>query len=99
MDKVKFIICFLWNKLYYLKNSIKEFIDYISLEKKYSLINLKFKRFILLEKIPIQQRVSIVHGDYRLDNVRVKNNHVAAILDWELCTLGDQLDDLGTVIA
>ena len=54
---------------------------------------------ILLEKIPIQQRVSIVHGDYRLDNVRVKNNNVAAILDWELCTLGDPLADLGTVIA
>ena len=54
---------------------------------------------ILLEKIPTQQRVSIVHGDYRLDNVRVKNNNVSAILDWELCTLGDPLADLGTVIA
>ena len=54
---------------------------------------------ILLEKIPTQQRVSIVHGDYRLDNVRVKNNNVAAVLDWELCTLGDPLADLGTVIA
>ena len=43
---------------------------------------------ILLEKIPTQQRVSIVHGDYRLDNVRVKDNNVAAVLDWELCTLG-----------
>ena len=54
---------------------------------------------ILLEKIPTQQRVSIVHGDYRLDNVRVKDNNVAAVLDWELCTLGDPLADLGTVIA
>ena len=54
---------------------------------------------ILLEKIPTQQRVSIVHGDYRLDNVRVKDNSVAAVLDWELCTLGDPLADLGTVIA
>ena len=54
---------------------------------------------ILLEKIPTQQRVSIVHGDYRLDNVRVKDNNVSAVLDWELCTLGDPLADLGTVIA
>ena len=54
---------------------------------------------ILLEKIPIQQRVSIVHGDYRLDNVRINNNSVAAVVDWELCTLGDPLSDLGTVIA
>ena len=54
---------------------------------------------ILLEKIPTQQRVSNVHGDYRLDNVRVKDNNVASVLDWELCTLGDPLADLGTVIA
>ena len=54
---------------------------------------------LLLNNIPLQQRVSIVHGDYRLDNVRIKNNSVAAVLDWELCTLGDPLADLGTVIA
>lgn len=54
---------------------------------------------LLLDNIPSQQRVSIVHGDYRLDNVRINNNSVAAIVDWELCTLGDPLADLGTVIA
>ena len=54
---------------------------------------------LLFENIPKQQRVCIVHGDYRLDNVRVNNNLVAAIVDWELCTLGDPLADLGTVIA
>lgn len=54
---------------------------------------------LLFDNIPSQQRVSIVHGDYRLDNVRINNNSVAAIVDWELCTLGDPLADLGTVIA
>ena len=54
---------------------------------------------ILFNNIPSQQRISIVHGDYRLDNVRINNNSVAAIVDWELCTLGDPLADLGTVIA
>tara|TARA_B100001250_G_scaffold411376_1_gene439867 strand:+ start:853 stop:1869 length:1017 start_codon:yes stop_codon:yes gene_type:complete len=54
---------------------------------------------ILFDNIPSQQRISIVHGDYRLDNVRINNNSVAAIVDWELCTLGDPLADLGTVIA
>ena len=49
---------------------------------------------LLLDSIPPQQRVSIVHGDYRLDNVRVNNNSVAAIVDWELCTLGDPLTAL-----
>ena len=54
---------------------------------------------LLLDNIPSQQTVGIVHGDYRLDNVRVKDNKVTAVLDWELCTLGDPLADMGTVIA
>ncbi len=54
---------------------------------------------ILLETIPDQQKISIVHGDYRLDNVRIKDCKVAAILDWELCTIGDPLADVGTIIA
>ena len=54
---------------------------------------------LLFDTIPTQQKVSIVHGDYRLDNVRINNNSVAAIVDWELCTLGDPLADIGTVIA
>ncbi|MDR7380849.1 phosphotransferase family protein [Promicromonospora iranensis] len=44
-------------------------------------------------------RTGIVHGDYRLDNVLVAGPpdapHVAAVLDWEMATLGDPLVDLG----
>jgi len=47
-------------------------------------------------RIPAQQRVSIVHGDYRLDNtVLDAGGDVRAILDWEICTLGDPLADIG----
>ena len=50
----------------------------------------------LAERIPVQQRVSIVHGDYRLDNTVLDDEgRVAAILDWEICTLGDPLADIG----
>jgi aminoglycoside phosphotransferase (APT) family kinase protein len=50
----------------------------------------------LAARIPPQQRVSIVHGDYRLDNtVLDEHGHVRAILDWEICTLGDPLADIG----
>ncbi|WP_256104690.1 phosphotransferase family protein [Streptomyces sp. ODS05-4] len=39
---------------------------------------------------------SVVHGDYRLDNVLLDGeDRVAAILDWEMSTLGDPLTDLG----
>jgi aminoglycoside phosphotransferase (APT) family kinase protein len=46
--------------------------------------------------IPATQRHSVVHGDYRLDNVIVgADARVAAVLDWEMSTLGDPLTDVG----
>jgi aminoglycoside phosphotransferase (APT) family kinase protein len=46
---------------------------------------------------PEQAAVAIVHGDYRLGNFLVDGaaGRIAAVLDWELCTLGDPLADLG----
>ncbi len=51
----------------------------------------------LTGNVPVQRGVSIVHGDYRFGNclVDVSTGRVAAVLDWELCTLGDPLADLG----
>ncbi len=50
----------------------------------------------LAARVPVQQRATIVHGDYRLDNLMVdRDGEVVAVLDWELCTLGDPLADLG----
>ena len=54
----------------------------------------------LCRDVPIQQADAIVHGDYRLDNVIIDDHdEVAAIVDWELCTLGDPLADLGVLLA
>lgn len=50
---------------------------------------------ILSARIPPQQRTTVVHGDYRLGNMIVGGGRVLAVLDWELCTLGDPLADLG----
>ncbi len=50
----------------------------------------------LRDRIPEQIGLGIVHGDYRLDNTVFDDaGHVRAILDWELCTLGDPMADLG----
>lgn len=53
----------------------------------------------LSARIPEQGRASIVHGDYRLDNTMIsEEGKVAAVLDWEICTLGDPLADLGLLM-
>lgn len=49
----------------------------------------------LVDHLPAQVRVSVVHGDYGLHNCRVASDgHIAAVVDWEISTLGDPLADL-----
>jgi aminoglycoside phosphotransferase (APT) family kinase protein len=53
----------------------------------------------LLKRIPEQGPATIVHGDYRLDNCMIDaQGNTVAVLDWELCTLGDPLADLGLLM-
>ncbi len=55
---------------------------------------------LLTDRLPVQQGTAIVHGDYRLDNtIMSADGKIMAVLDWELCTLGDPLADVGTLIA
>ncbi len=53
---------------------------------------------ILEETMPDQVGFAIVHGDYRLGNMIVGGGRVRAVLDWELCTLGDPLADVGYLL-
>jgi aminoglycoside phosphotransferase (APT) family kinase protein len=53
----------------------------------------------LSARIPEQGLATIVHGDYRLDNMIVgAGGEIAAVVDWELCTLGDPLADVGLLV-
>lgn len=53
----------------------------------------------LAARIPEQGPAAIVHGDYRLDNMILEDSgEVAAVVDWELCTLGDPLADIGLLL-
>ncbi len=55
---------------------------------------------LLTDAKPEQRYTGIVHGDYRLGNLLVDPaaGSVAAVLDWELCTLGDVLADVGYLL-
>jgi aminoglycoside phosphotransferase (APT) family kinase protein len=48
--------------------------------------------------LPAPAATVIMHGDFRLSNLLVQSSHITAVLDWELCTLGDPLADLAWLL-
>jgi aminoglycoside phosphotransferase (APT) family kinase protein len=54
----------------------------------------------LSRRVPDPGASAIVHGDYRLDNLVIEpdGRQVAAVLDWEMATLGDPLTDLASTV-
>ncbi|CAN5628423.1 phosphotransferase family protein [soil metagenome] len=55
----------------------------------------------LNENIPSETRTSLIHNDYKFDNVMLDPadlRRVVAVLDWEMATVGDPLMDLGTTL-
>ena len=54
---------------------------------------------LLAKNLPAQSNTGIVHGDYRLDNVLIDDrDRIAAVIDWEMATLGDPLTDVGLLM-
>jgi aminoglycoside phosphotransferase (APT) family kinase protein len=53
----------------------------------------------LESNIPASGDGTIVHGDFRLDNLLVEDDRVTAVLDWEMSTLGDPLTDVAILLA
>jgi aminoglycoside phosphotransferase (APT) family kinase protein len=53
----------------------------------------------LREHIPPDSPGTVVHGDYRLDNVLVTaSDEIGAVVDWEMATLGDPLTDVALLL-
>ena len=54
------------------------------------------------QHIPSTRTTSLIHNDYKYDNIVLDSNDITKIvgvLDWEMCTIGDSLSDLGTALA
>ncbi|WP_067681431.1 phosphotransferase family protein [Nocardia miyunensis] len=56
---------------------------------------------MLSADVPAEGRPTLIHGDYKFANVMIApaTGAVAAVLDWELATIGDPLTDLGGLLA
>jgi Predicted aminoglycoside phosphotransferase len=55
----------------------------------------------LNEHIPLESSLSLVHNDYKFDNIMLDPEdltNIVAVLDWEMVTIGDPLMDLGTTL-
>ncbi|MCZ4499715.1 MAG: putative aminoglycoside phosphotransferase [Marmoricola sp.] len=51
------------------------------------------------DRLPRQRSTGIVHGDFRADNVLLAGTDVAAVVDWELSTIGDPVADVAMMCA
>jgi aminoglycoside phosphotransferase (APT) family kinase protein len=56
----------------------------------------------LMESTPPMKDATLIHNDYKYDNMILDPNDITkviGVLDWEMCTIGDPLSDLGTALA
>jgi aminoglycoside phosphotransferase (APT) family kinase protein len=83
----------------YLQRQVKRWGEQWQLTKTRELTEIEELRAWLegaISKLPNNLPSSIVHGDYRIDNVILdsKTSEIIAVLDWEMSTLGDPISDL-----
>jgi aminoglycoside phosphotransferase (APT) family kinase protein len=67
-----------------------------------SIIESEFVMKWLQDNQPKESSNCLIHNDFKYDNVMFKDNswaEIHTILDWEMCTLGDPLMDLGTSLS
>jgi aminoglycoside phosphotransferase (APT) family kinase protein len=83
----------------YLGRQLKRWYESWNASKNRELPDVDRLHSFLIDRLPQQARVCVVHGDYGLHNCRVASDgHIAAVVDWEISTLGDPLADLAYCI-
>jgi aminoglycoside phosphotransferase (APT) family kinase protein len=85
----------------YLERQVRRWWSQWEMSRTRELAAMDTLRTALEQGLPEQTPAGIVHGDYRLDNVLIGPDdpaRIAAILDWEMCTIGDPLADLGLLL-
>jgi aminoglycoside phosphotransferase (APT) family kinase protein len=82
----------------YLERQLKRWTKQWENSKQREIPAMEEARRLLAERMPEQIGATIVHGDYRLGNMLVGEGRIRAVLDWELCTLGDPLADVGYLL-
>jgi aminoglycoside phosphotransferase (APT) family kinase protein len=85
----------------YLERQLRRWSGQLDKSRQRPLPDLDAVTVWLSEHMPVSGPATIVHGDYRLDNVMLANEEpsVVAIFDWEMATIGDPLADVGYLLS
>jgi aminoglycoside phosphotransferase (APT) family kinase protein len=86
----------------YLERQVKGWIERYHGSKTHEVPEVAILSDWLIARMPSQSDNTLVHNDYKYDNIVLAEDDITqirAVLDWEMCTLGDPLSDLGTAIA
>lgn len=86
----------------YLERQVKGWIERYHGSKTEELPEVERITDWLARNMPALGDASLIHNDYKYDNMILAEDditHIKAVLDWEMCTLGDPLSDLGTALA
>jgi aminoglycoside phosphotransferase (APT) family kinase protein len=90
----------------YLERQVKGWIERYHNSKTHDLPEVERISTWLTERMPASHGTALIHNDYKYDNVVLDRDDatgdptkIVGVLDWEMCTLGDPLTDLGTALA
>jgi aminoglycoside phosphotransferase (APT) family kinase protein len=86
----------------YLERQVKGWIERYGNSKTHDLPEVEPISAWLTEHMPVRHETALIHNDYKYDNVVLDPGDltkIVGVLDWEMCTLGDPLTDLGTSLA
>jgi aminoglycoside phosphotransferase (APT) family kinase protein len=86
----------------YLKRQVRGWIERYYGSKTHDYPEVEMISAWMQQCMPSTSVVSLIHNDYKYDNVVLDSSDVTSIigvLDWEMCTIGDSVSDLGTALA
>lgn len=86
----------------YLERQVRGWIERYHGSKTHDLPEIEQISGWMQRSVPSTNGAALIHNDYKFDNVILDPNDltkIIGVLDWEMCTLGDPLSDLGTALA
>lgn len=86
----------------YLERQVRGWIERYNGSKTHDLPEVERVSTWVRENMPAHSAATLIHNDYKYDNIVLDAadiTRVKGVLDWEMCTIGDPLADLGTAIA